>query len=598
MASLRFKVGDRVERAVLKKKLTTIGRGPDNDVRVEDTQVETNHAHILKDGDRHIVSTLDRKAKLLVNGKERRSHHLKDGDIVQLGGTELTFELVDRSPAITRSMKQAAPQARDPRFEQLHQFSRRLLHGDHTLPMLFKNLLDAVIDVSGAEKGFLLAIKDGNVGIGAARNIERVDLGDNLDQISDSIVKATIDRREPVIVSDAMADEKFGSARSVVELKLSSVMVVPLIARDELIGVLYLGNDRVAGLFTRDDLDVLTVFAAQASLILENALLLNELEAETLRLKREMKWGPDSPIIGQSGNMLAILRTIERVAPTDVSVLLLGETGTGKELVAREIHHRSPRKDGPFISINCGAIPENLLESELFGHVKGSFTGAHHDKVGKFEACNGGTIFLDEIGEMPPALQVKLLRVLQDRLVERVGDLKPRPIDIRVVAATNKDLENEISEGRFREDLFYRLNELSLELPPLRDRGEDVVLIAQHLLSRYSAEYKGNARGFSTAAITALKSYSWPGNIRQLENRIKKAVILADRSTLAPSDLGLEGRQAQDRFGPLADVREEFCQEYVRKALDAFNWNKAKTARALDVDARTIFRYVEKLKEA
>ena len=598
MASLSFRIGDQSERAALKKRLTTIGRSPDNDVQVDDKQMEANHAHVLRDGERFMISTLDRKARLVVNGKERRSHQLEDGDIISLGGTELTFELVERTPRIIKTEPGGQPKKRDPRFEQLHQFSRRLLAGDHTLPVLFKNLLDAVIDVTGAEKGFLLVLKDGNVSVGAARNIERVDLGDDVGGISDSILKAAITRREPIIVSDAMRDEQFGGARSVVDMKLSSVMVVPLIARDELIGVLYLGNDRVTGLFSRDDLDVLTVFAAQASLILENALLLNELEEETLRLKREMKWGPDSPIIGQCSQMSTILKTVERVAPTDVSVLLLGDTGTGKELVAREVHHRSPRKDGPFISINCGAIPENLLESELFGHVKGSVTGATHDKVGKFEAAGGGTIFLDEIGEMPPSLQVKLLRVLQQRVVERVGDIKPRPIDIRVVAATNKDLEAEINEGRFREDLFYRLNEVSLELPPLSERGEDIILIAQHLLARYSDVYGGNARGFNNAGIAALRGYSWPGNIRQLENRIKKAVILADRSLLAPADLGLEGRSAQDRFQALADAREEFCTDYVRQALDAFAWNKAKTARALDVDARTIFRYVEKLKEA
>jgi len=598
MPGLRYKSNDGSIHSTLKKKLTTIGRSSACDIRVDDPQMEAQHAHILANGSTYTISTLDRKAKLTVNGRSRRSHDLDDGDIILLGSTEFTFELFERTSKPQVVKVGEATHTRDPRFQQLHQFSRRLLQGEHSLPILFKNLLDAVIDVTGAEKGFLITLKDGAVSTAASRNIERVDLGENLDQISDSILKAAVDQRMPVIVSDAMTDEQFSQARSVVELKLSSVMVVPLIVREELIGVLYLGNDQVAGLFTHDDLDMLTVFAAQASLILENALLLNELEAETMRLKREMKWGPDSPIIGQSEAMRGILKTIERVSPTDVTVLLLGETGTGKELVAREIHHRSTRKDGPFISINCGAIPENLLESELFGHAKGSFTGATHDKTGKFEAANGGTIFLDEIGEMPASLQVKLLRVLQERVVERVGELKPRPIDIRVVAATNKVLEGEIESGAFREDLFYRLNEVTIMLPPLRDREDDVTLIAQHLLSRYREQYPSNARGFSNNAMEAIRNHPWPGNIRQLENRIKKAVILCDQSMVGPTDLGLEARSKETRFQSLADAREDFCTSYVREALEAFGWNKAKTARALDVDARTIFRYVEKLKEA
>jgi len=274
-------------------------------------------------------------------------------------------------------------------------------------------------------------------------------------------------------------------------------------------------------------------------------------------------------------------------------VLITGETGTGKELVAREIHRRSSRLDGPFITINCGAIPENLIESELFGHVKGAFTGAVMDRPGKFHIANGGTLFLDEIGELPLNLQVKLLRVLQERVVMRVGSSKPEKVDIRIVAATNRDLEQMVREGTFREDLFYRLNVVNLWLPPLRERGEDVLIIAKTLLSKYAEEFNSPVRGFSPAAIAAIKKYDWPGNIRQLQNRIKKALVLCEHKLLSPDDLDL-GPTAEMGIVPLEKAKEEFQRRYVLEVLERNNGNRTQTARDLGVDPRTIFRYLEK----
>jgi transcriptional regulator with PAS, ATPase and Fis domain len=295
--------------------------------------------------------------------------------------------------------------------------------------------------------------------------------------------------------------------------------------------------------------------------------------------------------------MREVFRVLKKVAPSDLSVLVLGETGTGKELIAREAHRLSTRASKPFISLNCGAIPENLLESELFGYRRGAFTGATADKVGKFEAADGGTVFLDEIGEMPMALQVKLLRVLQERIVERVGDVKGRPIDIRVVAATNKSLQEEIAAGRFREDLFYRLNEVTVSLPALRDRGEDVHQIAQFFLAKYADQYGSRARAFTAGALNAMRAYYWPGNVRELENRVKKAVIMTDRQQLGPEDLGLNARPDAPPVKTLAEAEEDFKKQYIRDALDQNQWNKAQTARVLDVDPRTIFRYIEKFEE-
>src|SRR5262249_27337764 len=250
-------------------------------------------------------------------------------------------------------------------------------------------------------------------------------------------------------------------------------------------------------------------------------------------------------------------------------------------------------KDGPFVPINCGAIPENLIESELFGHVKGAFTGAVMNKQGKFQAADKGTLFLDEIGELPLNLQVKLLRALQERVVFRVGDSKPERVDIRIVAATNRNLDEEIRANNFREDLYYRLNVVNLWLPPLRDRGEDVLIIAKALLSKYADELGSPVRGFSPAALAAIKKYSWPGNIRQLENRIKKALVLCDQTLLSPEDLDL-GPSAETPIMPLEKAKEEFQRKYVLEALERNNGNRTQTARDLGVDPRTIFRYLEK----
>jgi transcriptional regulator with PAS, ATPase and Fis domain len=291
--------------------------------------------------------------------------------------------------------------------------------------------------------------------------------------------------------------------------------------------------------------------------------------------------------------MKSVFRTVEKVAPTSVNVLVLGETGTGKELIAHEIHQRSGRSAGPFVTINCGAIPESLLESELFGHVKGAFTGAHATREGKFQSAHKGTIFLDEIGEMPLNLQVKLLRVLQERTITKVGSSQSEVVDIRVIAATNRDLEEAVEKNEFREDLFYRLNVVMLRLPPLRERAGDVVLIARYLVQEICREMNVGVKDFAPDAILAMQKYPWPGNIRQLENRLKKAVVLSDRSMLSAEDLDLPPEMLTDVV-PLSDAKEAFALRYILEVLERNNGNRTQTARDLDVDPRTIFRYLEK----
>ncbi|MFN7132353.1 MAG: sigma 54-interacting transcriptional regulator, partial [Myxococcales bacterium] len=397
-----------------------------------------------------------------------------------------------------------------------------------------------------------------------------------------------------MIVSDALNDSEFGSSESVVNLKLLSVMCAPLMEKGELFGLIYVGNDSVAHLFEPKSLEVLTVWAAQASLVLRNAMLVNELRMDNAELRKQLEEKRFGEIIGASAGMRDVYKKIDKIAGTDISVLITGETGTGKELIARELHVRSARKKGPFITINCGAIPENLLESELFGHVKGAFTGAVATRIGKFQAANGGTLFLDEIGEMPQQLQVKILRALQERQVTKVGDSRSETVDIRVVAATNRNLEEEIKKGTFREDLYYRLNVVNLKLPALRERGDDIVVIAKYFLGKYAKEFGAKARGFTPNATIAMKKYSWPGNVRELENRLKKAVVLADRALISAEDLDLKPENL-DPIMPLALAKEEFQKRYINEVLERNNGNRTKTAKDLGVDPRTIFRHLEKL---
>ncbi len=396
------------------------------------------------------------------------------------------------------------------------------------------------------------------------------------------------------MVADALHDEEWSSSSSVVNLKLCSVMCAPLTARGEVFGVIYLGNDNVVNLFDVAGLGTLTIFAAQASLLLQNALLLDDLRKENEGLREAAESRRYGELVGAGPSMREVYRRIEKVAGTDVTVLVYGETGTGKELVAREIHRRSPRAAGPFVAVNCGAIPEGLMESELFGHVKGAFTGAVATRGGRFQAAAGGTLFLDEVGDMPPTLQVKLLRALQERAVVKVGDSRAEPVDIRVVAATNRVLEEEVRRGAFREDLYYRLNVVSIRLPPLRERGDDVVVLARWFLQQYAREFASRARGFAPAALAAMRKYRWPGNIRELENRVKKAAVLSDGPLVTAEDIDLRPDDLEPAM-PLTQALEEYRKRYINEVLERNGGNRTKTAKDLDVDPRTVFRHLEKI---
>ncbi len=545
----------------------------------------------IKRGDSLSINLASRSSEMYVNGKRAKNADLSVGDTVLVGAWRLT--VMDGTP---ESAEPSAPRENVlplPTLQRLVELSGELMR-DTEPQRLFTMLLEGIVELTRAEKGFLVVMQDGKRHLAASHNVQGKEL--DLSRMSDTIVDRVVEHLQPIIVSDAMTDGRFGRAKSVVDLKLSSVMCVPMIYRSDLLGVIYLGNDQITDLFNDRDMALLQIYAGQAALIVHHAVLVNKLRLETRTLRRQLRQASQGEMIGSCSPMKRVFKILSKAAPTDLSLLVLGETGTGKELVARETHRLSARKGKPFIAINCGAIPENLLESELFGHKKGAFTGAHADKVGKIEAANGGTLFLDEIGEMPMQLQVKLLRVLQERVIERVGDLTPRKVDIRLIAATNKDLEGLISGGAFREDLFYRLNELTVQLPPLRDRGEDIAVLAQYFLNKYREQYGGKAKGFTNQGLLAMNHYTWPGNVRELENRVKKAVIMSDRALLNPDDLALEGRDKR-KVLDLDEAAEQFKLDYVRDVLELNNWNKAQSARDLGVDPRTIFRYIDKMED-
>jgi transcriptional regulator with GAF, ATPase, and Fis domain len=576
---------DGVRRSLpLVKRITSVGRHPDNDVRLDDSAAPEHAFTVLREDDGWRAGAVD--APFSVEGRRRDAQVLKDGVCLKVGHTELTFSEAAEAP------RAPAPPDAQSILRRLIRFSATLLTS-RDADALLEILLDEAVALTGADRGVVLVVREGELSVRAARNVSRETLSDARHQLSDTILSKVLKSCEPLLVQNALSDPEFSASASVVNLQLSSVLCVPLGDRPPPAGLLYLGTDRFRGGFDAQALDLLTIFAAQASLLLQNAVLLDELRLDVRELRDRLQQQRYGELLGACDGMRDVYRRVDKVAPTDITVLLEGETGTGKELMAREIHRRSARADGPFVCLNCGAIPEGLLEAELFGHARGAFTGAVSSREGRFQAASGGTLFLDEVGEMSPGLQVKLLRALEEKQVTRVGDSRPETVDIRVVAATHRVLEDEVRRGAFREDLYYRLNTLSLRLPPLRERGDDVLVLARYFLALFGSEYKTRARGFSPAALSALRKHAWPGNVRELQNRIQRGVVLAERALLRPEDLELPAQGASPVL-PLARAREEFQSRYIEQILERNGGNRTRAARELGVDPRTVFRFLEK----
>ncbi len=462
----------------------------------------------------------------------------------------------------------------------------------HDPQRLLETVLETAMQTLDAERGFIF-LEDEEADTGFAVKAQQNFSQDELDGVvegsgegSGSVVRSVLATGEPVVLYEASTDERFGSTESVVLQHIQSIAAVPLRLKARQIGVIYLDSVSKRGRFTRESLPFLQAFANQAAIALENATFVQSLRDENRRLRTEVQraHGFDG-IIGQSKRMRDVFDTVGRVLDTDASVLLSGESGTGKEVVARAIHYNGHRSAKPFVAIFCGSLPDDLLESELFGHKRGAFTGAVADKKGLFETADGGTVFLDEVGDLSPKLQTALLRVLQEGEIKRVGETGVRKVDVRIVSATNKDLKAEITERAFREDLFYRLNTIDIELPPLRQRRDDIPLLAAHFLDKFATGTRAHLRGFTPESLDALKRYRWPGNVRELENAIERAAVMARGELIDTVDLRLPDHGAVASLDPDMPMKE-VERRHVTHSLEHHDGNISETARALGVSRR------------
>lgn len=456
---------------------------------------------------------------------------------------------------------------------------------------LLERVLEHAMSVLKADRGFIL-LSDPKQPTGfevkTAQNFIDKHLDDVL-QFSTSAVRQVLQSNTSLLLYEAKTDDRFKDSQSIVVQEIQSIACVPLSIKSKPIGAIYMDSLGRHGRFTKEQLSFLETFANLAAVAIENATLYLNLREENRHLRQEMhRVHGFNEIIGKSKPMDRMFNLLSRVIDTDATVLIRGESGTGKELVARAIHHKGLRKDKPFMALFCGSLPDALLESELFGHKKGAFTGATTDKPGLFEAADGGTLFLDEVADLSPAMQTALLRVLQEGEVKRVGENKVRHVDVRIVSATNKSLKEAIKEGDFREDLYYRLNTITINLPPLRARGDDTILLAHHFLDTYAVGRRDYVKGISKEVREKLKSYSWPGNIRELQNAIERAVVMATGEFLQVEDLDLdeEEERPSDTYKDKLErgqTLKEIEDQVLKAAIEMYEGNISETARQLGV---------------
>jgi transcriptional regulator with GAF, ATPase, and Fis domain/tetratricopeptide (TPR) repeat protein len=534
-------------------------------------------------------------------------------------------EPVVSTPAIT-----LAPAADAPRVAQLERLIAlfRKLNGTLETAAVLGMALDAAIELTGAERGFVI-LEDEELGrhVPVARNVDREKVGKSHLKYSRAIAEQAMTTGEPVITVDASADDRFRERTSVHAMRLRSVIAVPIRSPDGVLGALYLDNRFSEARFGRADADLLLAFSDQVALALRNARTLDDLRRRTRELEEERRRVEElmrgqaerivelaeevrvrqealehrhdyRSIIGRGAAMTRLFATLDRVIDSPLPVLVLGESGTGKELVARAIHFQSGRRAGPFVGINCAALPATLLESELFGHVKGAFTGADRERVGLVALARGGTLFLDELGEMPLEVQAKLLRVVQEREVRPLGAGESEPVDFRLVCATNRDLRAEVARGRFREDLYYRVGVVEVALPPLRDRPEDIPPLALHFIARVAAGLGRPAPRLGNAALRKLVQHRWPGNVRELENVLTKAVVFASGGVIGPDEIELpEGAPASARRASSAARRPATADDeraLMLAALERTGWNAALAARDLGMPRATFYRRLDR----
>jgi len=470
----------------------------------------------------------------------------------------------------------------------------------HGLDQVLDKVLDLLLGIVRAARGIIILIDEnsGALEVRTSRGVEK-ETAQDAAQYSESIVRAA-GAGESILSTDAAQDERFSRSKSISLFQIKSLMCVPLKVRGRTIGTVYVDGGNTGRIFTRDDLSFLEAAASQAAVGIENARQYEQLAAENELLKRaaQERYRFEN-FVGNSPVMRKVFDTMERAASSPLPVLIQGESGTGKELVARALHFNSPRRARVFLSENCAAIPEALLESELFGYVQGAFTGADRDKKGLYEMADGGTLFLDEIGDMPVAMQAKLLRILQDGEYRPIGGKEARKASVRILAATNADLRQRIAEGRFREDLYYRLNVISIALPPLRIRKEDIPALTAHFLEKAARDRGLSRMTIDDELITLLVRYHWPGNVRQLENVIARLGVLAGSSRLTLRDLEADPQLYQSfteidvpTSPPAIEDLTTLEKRQIQRALRETKGNRVKAAALIGISRATIFRKI------
>jgi Nif-specific regulatory protein len=597
----------------------TIGSGDESDIRMEDKTISPRHCTIERFDDRYILSDLDSREGTFINGIPVRQREIVSGDEITIGNSAFLFSADNQQRAESSEVRfaersESAAQVRQVRYEELtflrpeslaalpapERMARNLsvllrigtgIGAMRDAELLAWTLLGMVFDVIPAERGAILLMDEGEIQSHTAW--DRVKGPDHPVQVSPGILTRVTEQRISILENGVNA----GGTSETTEAQ--SVLCAPLTAGERVLGVLYLDTANPTTRFRDEDLELVSAIAGVAAMGIENARQFERLKLENQQLRAEANLTHD--MVGRSAKMNEVYQFIERVAQSDATVLIHGESGTGKELVARAIHKNSPRKNAPFVALNCAAFTETLLESELFGHEKGAFTSAISQKKGFLEAAEGGTVFLDEVGELSPVLQAKLLRVLQEREFMRVGGTRPIKMNVRFLAATNRDLQKSVKEGGFRGDLFHRLNVISISLPALREHPEDIPLLAEHFAGRYSEKCNRVVRGISEEARICLARYEWPGNIRELENAMERAVVVGTSEWILREDLPemvIENAAgAEKELGPAKfhEAVRRTKKELILSALEQSGGNITEAAKALGLHGNYLHRLMRSL---
>ncbi len=625
-------------------QVATIGRAPTNRIAVPDEVCSRNHCEVFKSQGRWMVRDLDSRNGTRVQGEFiEHDQPLNPGQTIQLGATVLWFTLdpaadppvtlqrdplaVDtrsdmgidiREPEILARTGQsryqlAEPEARDRLGRDLARLYKlaMAMSAAPDITGLAETVLEGLLSSTVADLGAILIFDEATNRSPSVDQLRVVAFksktGTKYERVSDSLSRLAIQERDAILARDILVEGRLKS-ESVEELRAQRVICAPLRVQRLLLGLVHLYSTRSDQALDPADLEFTLAVADQFALALENLYQREELavglaraETENRTLREQLR--VETELVGTSPTMDKLRDKIGRIAPTDATVLIRGESGVGKELVARAIHMNSNRRTGPFVTMNCAALSETLLESELFGHERGSFTGAVARKLGKFEQANQGTIFLDEVGEMSPAIQSKFLRVLEGHPYERVGGGSQVLVDVRVVAATNRELEDAVEAGEFRKDLYFRLQVVELFVEPLRERRDDIVLLARFFLERFARKIGRAVRDFSPEALQMLRSYDWPGNVRELQNTIERAVILSQDSAVRVEDIQLSAlgkrgsperitEEAGEEFRPVAlDVIE---QEHILATLQWTSGNKSQAAQILGIERSTLDRKLKR----